>query len=436
MKLSVRLNSIGSIRAFQIFQLCRFTTLLAVGILLTKSTMHVRDIGSYESLIFLSGAFSFFWVSGILNGLITRYNQNEKAVFHNTAVLLTALSVILAAAMFFIRDFFLKMLPPEAQSYYPLLIIFILLNNPAFLNEYILLLKEKSLTLIKYGFMILTGYILAIAIPVFSGYGLKECMYGLIIYALLKNFYLIHLLKKYCTQQTNISFVMEHFLFSLPLMISMLVSGSADYIDGFLVTTHFGSDAFAIFRYGAKELPLAVLLSSAMSNAFVPKIAGRVEASTDYSQLKRESLRLMHLLFPVSILLLVLSTYIYPFVFRSEFLSSAPIFNTFLLLLVSRMVFPQTLVIAAGKTGVIFRVALVELSLNVVCSYVLLHYLGMLGVALGTLVAFYAEKILLAIYVYYKLGIPASSYIPWKTWLFYSTLLLITYFLHFWIFFL
>jgi O-antigen/teichoic acid export membrane protein len=431
MSITASIKTIGTIRAFQMFQIFRFATILLVGILLTKSHLDVRDIGTYESLIFVAAAVSFFWIAGILNGLISRYDPLEPGIFHNTAILITLISLILAGVMYLFSGFFKSLLPPESQSYYPLLILYVLLNNPTHLNEYILLLKEKTTGLIFYGMAVFIGYVAAITFPVFLGYGIKEGLYGLIIYSLFKNFYLLYLLKKYCIPYTNKSYIFEHFLFSVPLMLSMLVSGSADYVDGFLVTTHFGSDAFAIFRYGAKELPLAVLLSGAMSNAMVPKFAGNVSRSTDFSQLKKESLRLMHLLFPLTFLLLIFSNYFYPFIFREEFLSSAPVFNTFLLLLISRMVFPQTIVMAAGKTGVIFRIAIAELIINVVFSYVLLHYIGMLGIALGTLIAFYSEKLMLAGYLKIKMGINAATYIPWKTWLLYSLLLLSAYFIHF-----
>lgn len=431
MSITSRLRTIGTIRAFQVFQIFRFATIFLVGILLTKSHLDVRDIGTYESLIFVAGAVSFFWIAGILNGLISRYDPLEPGIFHNTAILITLISLVLAGVMYLFGDVFKTLLPPESQSYYPLLIIYVLLNNPTHLNEYILLLKEKTLGLIFYGLAVFIGYVAAVTFPVFSGYGINEGLYGLMLYSLLKNFYLLYLLKKHCIAFTNRGFIVEHFLFSVPLMLSMLVSGSADYVDGFLVTTHFGSDAFAIFRYGAKELPLAVLLSGAMSNALVPKFAGKVSSKADFSPLKNESLRLMHVLFPLSFFLLIFSNYFYPLIFREEFLSSAPVFNTFLLLLISRMVFPQTLVMAAGKPGVIFRIAIAELVINVVCSYVLLHYIGMLGIALGTLIAFYAEKLMLALYLKSKMGIHAGTYIPWKTWLIYSALLLAAYFIHF-----
>lgn len=429
------IKQIDTVRSFQIFQVLRFLTILITGILLAKSKMNIRDIGSYESLIFFSGAVSFFWVSGLLNGLLSSYNKSiqegNNTLLFNTACSLYLLNSILLIFLLIFHQTAQRLLPDEAIDYYPLMLLYIFLNNPTFLIEHLLLLTNKSIGLLKYGVINLIAYVSAVAIPVYLGYGLEYSFYGLIVLAAIKNI-ILHRLLTGCSQlQINFKIIFDQILFSLPLIFSLLISGSAEYVDGLLVSTHFGSDAFAIFRYGAKELPLAVLLSGAISNALVPKLAASRFDKTGLNQLKKESARLMHLLYPITIVLLLTSNYFYPLVFREEFSSSAVIFNTYLLLLISRVVFPQTLVIAAGKNNFIFKIALVEITVNVLVSYVLMLKLGIIGIAIGTLAAFIVEKCCLALYVHIKMKIPISEYLQWKTWLFYSCLLVTVFFFHY-----
>ncbi len=424
-----------TVRSFQIFQVLRFLTILITGILLAKSKMNIRDIGSYESLIFFSGAVSFFWVSGILNGLLSSYNKSietgNNSILFNTACSLYLLNSLLLLVLLVFHQTAQQLLPAEAVDYYPLMLLYIFLNNPTFLIEHLLLLTNRTYGLLKYGMINLIAYISAVAVPVYLGYGLEYSFYFLILLAAIKNIILHRLLSEHSQLQFNFKLILNQVLFSLPLIFSLLISGSAEYVDGLLVSTHFGSDAFAIFRYGAKELPLAVLLSGAISNALVPKLAASRFDKSGLQLLKKESGRLMHLLYPVTIVLLLTSNYFYPLVFREEFSSSAVIFNTYLLLLISRVVFPQTLVIAAGKNNIIFKIALVEITVNVLVSYFLMLKLGIIGIAIGTLAAFIVEKCCLALYVHIKMKVPISEYLQWKTWLVYSFLLLAVFFLHY-----
>ena len=72
-----KIANLSITRGFQIFQLFRFSALLLTGILLSKSNIEIEEIGVYEGLIFISGAVSFFWVNGILNGLLSQYKKEE-----------------------------------------------------------------------------------------------------------------------------------------------------------------------------------------------------------------------------------------------------------------------------------------------------------------------------------------------------------------------
>ncbi len=429
------ISPINTVRALQLFQVMRFCGILFGGILLSRSPLSMREIGIFESILFISGAFSFFWVGGLMNGLSILHREQENpeksSFFFNAAVVLYILNALLLIVMLLFQRFVETLLPPEAVDYFQLLLLFIFLNNPAFLIEQMMMLQQRPRGLLIYGWVQMCGYILCTALPVFMGYGLNYSLYALIVFALLKNFYLLSEVRKSSRIAIDLNFISTLLIYTAPLIVSMLISGSAEYIDGFLVSTHFGSDAFAIFRYGAKELPLAVLLSGALSNAMTASFSSKGLNQDTLGELKKESLRLMHLLFPVTIVLLLSSKWFYPLVFRSEFVASAPIFNTYLLLLISRAVFPQTLVMALGKTGVIFKIALLEITVNIVCSYFLMLQLGIIGIALGTLVAFFTEKLALAVYLHKIQGIAAYEYIPWKTWLMYGFLLFSVYIVHY-----
>jgi len=64
-----------TVKSLQLFQILRFGSFFLTGILLAKGPLSINTIGAYESLMFFSGAVSFFWISGLLNGLLSKYKQ-------------------------------------------------------------------------------------------------------------------------------------------------------------------------------------------------------------------------------------------------------------------------------------------------------------------------------------------------------------------------
>lgn len=432
-KLIKFLEKAGTVRGLQVFQILRFMTFFITGVCLSKTFLTVREIGIYESFMFLAGAFSFFWVSGILNALLSRYNdehpeQAASSIF-NTGALLIAVNFLLIILLFLFNKMVFGLIPENPEDIFPFLIAYILLNNPTYLIEYILLLKKKPLSLITYGFLTFILHLAAVFIPLYTGKELIYIFYGILGLALCKNLYLFFLLKANKYFRFNTAEWSEQLSLAIPLTFSLLISGSAEYIDGLLISTHFGNDAFVVFRYGAKELPLATLMANSLSMAMVPLLRkGNTISPEGLSKLRSETSGLMHLLFPITILLIFLSPVIYPILFRPEFTQSAGVFNIYLLLLISRMLFPQSVIMATGHTGIIFKTALAEITINIVSSYLLMLKYGIMGVAIGTVIAFFSEKIILAAWCRYRLQIRVEKYLPVQTWLIYSLLLLTAYF--------
>jgi len=146
-----------------------------------------------------------------------------------------------------------------------------------------------------------------------------------------------------------------------------------------------------------------------------------------FFQLKQKSLKLIHLIFPISILLMLTSEWWFPKILNADFTESVEIFNVFLLIVISRLVFPQTILLALKETKVILSISLMELFLNILLSVILVQQYGLVGIAIGTVIAYWFEKIAIAAYLQFKHGIGFGKYTPVKCFLGYSVLLLLSY---------
>ena len=73
-------------------------------------------------------------------------------------------------------------------------------------------------------------------------------------------------------------------------------------------------------------------------------------------------------------------------------MSTPSIFNVFLLVIISRLIFPQTILIAFGKTKMVLLISVLETILNIILSVIFVQYFGLIGIAFGTFLAYLFEK--------------------------------------------
>ncbi|MCB0755571.1 MAG: polysaccharide biosynthesis C-terminal domain-containing protein [Flavobacteriales bacterium] len=417
-----------SVRALQFFQVLRFGTFFLTGILFAKFGLSTYDIGIYESLLFLGSVLSFFWLSGLTQSLLANYQPNEKSKeFFNAFLVLLGLSVLVFIAFrLLITPYSFMANNPEVLYFYGTFSFYLLFIGPSFLAEYVLLLKEKANGLAAYGIVAFGIQLAAVALPIAFGYGLEEALFGLVASSVVRFMITLGLLAKYAEFKLDTGFLQQFLVTAGPLMAATLLSGSAEYLDGFIVSKYFDEGTFAVYRYGAKEFPLVLLLANAFSNGMVPKVA-QLGIKEVAATIKKESLKLMHLFFPISIGFMLVSEWIYPRLFNPDFIESAAVFNVYLLLVVSRLVFPQTLLIGLKKTKTIMVVAGLEIAVNFGLSLLFVQQFGLVGIAFATVIASVLDKVMLMILLRKLEGISVATYWPWKWHLGYSTLLVLIF---------
>ncbi len=414
---------VNTVSSFQFFQLYRYSILILIGIVFTKTGLLQSEIGEYETFVFLSGAVSFFWLNGLLKALLplSSGEQKKNNAFFSAFLLIQSFSVLAALFLFGLQPLFSSFLlngktVPESG----LLLLFIVFGVPANLVEYYYLIKKQNKSIIVYGVFAFTLQLVLVVFPAVFGSGIQICLKGLVLSSLIRYLWLWILLINNREMHFSADFLREHLKLGAPLVMATFLSGSAQFVDGFIVTSKFDSETFAVFRYGARELPLAMLMANALSSAMLPDFARVANLSENLVQLKSSVLKLMHFLFPVTAVLLLISKPVFPLIFNPNFSESATIFNIYLLLVISRLLMPQTILNGLKHTKPIMLASFFELVLNVVLSLILVNVLGIAGIAFATFIAYLFEKLFLATVVKQKLSIALSEYLPVKIYLFYS----------------
>lgn len=435
-----KLKLIDNISGLQAVQLLRFTTFFIISIVFTKSHLTRGEIGEWEMFLFIASLLSFFWVNGIIQSLLTLYNRNKSfrtlgdvnlrksPEIFNAFLLLCFFSLLVFLICIPVKSALPSLELKNEIPFLNLLLWYILLSNPVALVEYIYLLNNRSYRILQYGIYTYLTQMVVVMVPVIMGKDVIWSVYGLFFILLVRWIWLLILLRRYTMMRFSFDYIREHLRIGAPLILTFLISGSAQYVDGIIVSAKYADPGvFAMFRYGAKEFPLTLLLANGLSNALLPYFSTREGMREALDTLKKKSGRLIDILFPFTMVMMFFARWLYPRVFTPEFTRSADVFLIYLLLIIPRLVFPQTIIIGRHRTHITLIVALMEIGINIPLSLFLIKPYGVAGVALATFVVYSLEKVYLVIYVWKTMKIKPEQYIPMTKFLIWSVLTIILF---------
>lgn len=417
-------------KAFQAFQVMRYGAMLLTGVAFAHGGLGTFGIGVYEGLVFLGSLLSFWWLSGTTQGILAtaRLSSDTRSsdVFNVFLVLSVAGLLLMVLFRSLVTPFTFLTNKPDLLGFYVTYGWYLALITPVYLIEQMLLLRGHANGLLAYGAAAFGGQMVLMGLPIFLGHGLDMALQGLLIATFGRYVLLWVLMARWAEFRIDPAYIIRFFSQAWPLAIGTLLAGSSEYLDGLIVSRFFDEETFAIYRYGARELPLSLLLAAAFSNALVPSVALRGAVAVS-AEIKSEGRKLMHLFFSVGLLLMVIGPFAYPVVFNSDFSASVPVFCTYLLLIIPRSVFPQTLLIGAGYSKVIMVSSAIELVVNVSVSLALMPFLGTTGIAMGTVAASCTDKVYSALRLRSLTGLGPADHTHLRTWAVWATVLLASY---------
>lgn len=428
----MKLRLFTNVKALQFYHLARQGSAILTAILLAKSSLGPQAIGSYEMLLYVGFLINFFWTSGYMQGMLSIYprlSEEERPVFvFNTFALFAALSLVICIVLWMGQGFLLPVLTQSPTiPYFDLFLLYSAINWPTFLLENYYLLRNQPKHLYAWGIFSFGGQIVVFLAPVFMGWAFVWSFYGLIALSLLKWIWLLADVVKNGVWRLHFPYWKKWSSLSLPLMLYAMISAVNQSFDSWLTGFVFSGDeqVFAVFRYGARELPLMLAMTNAFSAAMVPEIAANLQGGLE--AIKTKSLKLLHLLFPFSIVLMLSSSLLFPLIFSPDFSASVPVFNTFLLITISRLIFSRTILVGLEDNRLILLISILEFVVHIAAGLVLGYFWGLAGIAWGAVIAYTLEKFLICYYLYKKHGISLKQYTPLNWYGAYSLILVISF---------
>ena len=416
------------VRMVQLFMLCRQSGVLLSSIVIARY-LPLDQVGGFEMLMLCGYLMTFFWSDAFLKGYlaspIPKDNPAKASSFLWFYIIVSLASMaLLVIGQRILLPFIVHRSSLEGLGLFALYQALII---PVWMAPFIGILKGRhSILLSAY---VLVGPTFACVAGWMSIPSLSGILIGLLSYSLVGLMWVL-LNSKFVRELKLKSMFLELWPATWPLILYAVSIGVARSFDAWLVARHFDEASFAIFRYGAREFPMVIAFAAGLSTIMIPKLKGLAALG----ELKSRSTRLMHMCYPVVAIVMLFSPVLFEQLFGLAYKESALIFNIYLLLTLTQLVFPQTVLMARGDTKVLWYISLAELIVNVIASLILLKYFGLIGIVWGTLIAFVFEKTVLLTAVRKKYGIHPTQLMNYQVLAMYVVLLVVIFISAKWMF--
>ena len=409
-----------------VIEIIRYAGPILIGILLTRCGLSVEERSLWEQIIFYQNAvsFSFLWAGSQVQLTVLPVDAHlEKKHAFTMLTVVGSLLPVITLSILLPRTF--TFMQHDGLIPWVLFVLFLQtcghwLENEFFITkQYYKALASASITHIGllifvpavYSFLPADQAVLGALWGMGGVYGLRALLW-----------WILTLRRKYWDAWLPLMIPMMRSL--IPLWGSFLVAGSAFYFDGWLVERFLAPEYFLDFRYGARELPISTVLASGISATFTHKIAqaGKSNLYTLTQMMDGKIRFFQRIIFIISGCLLLGSHWLFEAVYGAGHIKASYIFDGFLLLAVSRVLFPQSFILGLKMNRTMFQVSLAELIIHIIFSAVATYFLGIYGIVIGTLTAYFFEKFMY-IYILHQRGVSYFRFHPLTEYVLFSTLL-------------
>lgn len=411
----------------QLYNFLRQGSLLLISVFLAKGNASMEHIAGFETSMLLSASFSFFTIAALshcLYPVMAGAVKNERPVYYFHVFMLYVLAGLLACICILMASFYLDDAYFESRLFwYPA--IYILFNSGTYLTDNYFVIEKKLTSAIVWGGASFLIQIVLICFPLIYLHNLELALFLLAAFAAIRFCFTMILVWPSPTVTLFQPGILKSMLnISWPVMLSLMLGSGFVYVNQFLVKDRFSASDFALFRYGTREFPLFAILTNSFSSIFSATYATQSQnsESTGFR-------RLNHQVFIPALILMWLSEPLFKLLFNPALAESWMLFNILLLMVPSKLVFPQSVLLALGKSKYLLYASIIEILAGIVLTLWLLPLYGLAGAAMALMLAHWVEKIVLMFFCAIH-PVPTKDYLDMPSLLIYLVLLLGSFFMN------
>lgn len=286
--------------------------------------------------------------------------------------------------------------PSQLTSLEPLMLVALvpLGDLPARVLPNLLVVEHRPRPAAGYGVLRSLGMSIATLVPVSLGYGAWSVAGALVLLAIVELVFLAWQLRRLYGGLPRLPAAVsvgQLFRFGVPLGMTDIVSVLNNRLDAFLILATFADVAFAEYQAGGWQIPIVTQVPYLVGAALAPRMVELFGAgkAREAIAIWRQSIgKVALIVVPTTLVFVVAADDVVALLFTEEYARAADVLRWYALLGVGRVAAFGTVIVSAGRPRFVLQAAVLSLLSNVVISLPLLWWLGFVGPAMGTFLAF------------------------------------------------
>jgi len=314
---------------------------------------------------------------------------------------------------------------PSGLKYLIVLAIFPLGDFPARMLPNLLIIEDKAKTAATVSVIKSILTVLSILVPVLchfnlwiiiASYSLSGLLYGLFLLYYLATLFPQNRRKRLVADVTT----RQIMRFAIPMGIAETVMLLYNKIDQFLIALAFTASMVAQYKIGAWQIPFITSIAYSVGSVYAPHLRrllseGKAREAIGLWRLSIQKVSLISV--PLGLIFVVGAEELIELLFTGEYLRAANIFRLYCILTVGRVAAFGTVLVAAGRPRLIFRVATLRFIANILFSVPAMFLIGLEGPAVGTVLAFIIHVCAFCWCIAEATGLHFQEIFPLKTYL-------------------
>ena len=398
-----------------------FAASFIIPVLLVR-TFNQAEFGTYKQLFLIYGTLYGLAQLGMAESLyyfVPRKPQEAGPYVANTLITLMFAGMACLGLLWFTEDRIVAWLSnPQLADHVVLIGAYLMLMLVSAAFEIVMVARKQHLTAAwTYGASDVARTILLV-IPAFLHGGLRAVLWGGVAFGTVRIIAMVHWLRREYGPELrpNRKLWKYQLAYALPFALAVGIEVLQTNLHSYVVASKFDASTFAIYAVGCLQIPLVDLITTSAANVMMVKMAeeGLHEQHSTALELWHHTMsRLALLIFPLAVVLLLLSRDVIVTLFTSTYVASVPIFMAWTLTIIPAVFCVDAVLRAYAQTRFLFAMNVIRLALVVALISWCLSTFGLVGAVLVTLLATTAVRIISIGRIAYLLKAPVTQILPW-----------------------
>jgi O-antigen/teichoic acid export membrane protein len=399
-----------------------FAASFVIPVLLVR-TFNQTEFGTYKQLFLIYGTLYGLAQLGMAESLyyfVPRKPQESGPYVANTLITLAMAGLACMAVLWCSEDLIIGWLSnPQLADHVVLLGAFLVLMLVSAAFEIVMVARKQHLTAAwTYGTSDVARTTLLV-IPAFVHGGLRGVLWGGVAFGALRVVAMLYWLWREfgADLRPDRRLWRYQLAYALPFALAVGIEVLQANLHSYVVASKFDAATFAIYAVGCLQIPLVDLITTSAANVMMVKMAedGLHDQMATALELWHHTMsRLALLIFPLAVVLLMLSRDVIITLFTSNYVASVPIFMTWTLTIIPAVFCVDAVLRAYAQTRFLFAMNVLRLGLVVALISWCLSAFGLVGAVLVTLMATTIVRILSIARIAQLFEVPLRRILPWR----------------------